>query len=454
MKTHSLHTNNTHSAQKTSEKKSKLREESSVMVISLSELPQLNVSPLTLDLCHYFIFSLFLRSRKKKGGWFSFNSTAAKDKNGVYCNLFAAVKDALIEAKVIQYGGYAGGLYSSRFRFTPAFENGPWKSQRIIGQVAKRIIKKRKAEAQTTPAHQAIYRTLKMLSLDKKPSQLRKFSSDQIHNIRPLFLLNEIAEHAEPFFKPDLKAGRLHHSLTQIKRSHRNRIKVEGQRLWQIDVSSCQPFLLWQLVKRGMRPDVFAEYKRFSKQLTKLEYNDYPYVSKSSTENFGLLAKEGGIYQFIEKIVNGGRVGRKASRAKIKRDLLRVLFWWEKPDSKKNPVRGIVRREFPELYQWVIRFNEENCPKTHTITLPDKSKKEVRLKCSGLAILLQRLEAFVILHVAANLFVSRCPSAPLISIHDSLATTEDKTGELRACLEEAFLKTFGEIPHLKDAKPF
>lgn len=260
--------------------------------------------------------------------------------------------------------------------------------------------------------------------------QLRQAALLKFH--KGIFLPNE-----------DSTAGRLHSALTQIKSVLRPFIRYDGRRLIAVDIVNSQPYLAISLLN-PFRYDTnnisnliininpkndFLQYPIMlvkTVETASIAHNTKLYVdlvtSGSFYEEFGLMLKKEGIID--EKLDD------KETRDKAKNATFSALF------NSNNAISfckemNIFKRTFPEVY---AVFKMVKLGKGHHNTL---------------AILLQSLEALLILHKACKIISEEKPNVPILTLHDSIITTEGNEEYVHAVMKNVLTEAIGVPPVLK-----
>lgn len=260
--------------------------------------------------------------------------------------------------------------------------------------------------------------------------QLRQAALLKFH--KGIFLPNE-----------DSTAGRLHSALTQLKGVLRPFIRYDGKRLVAVDIVNSQPYLAISLLN-PFRYDTnnisnliininpkndFLQYPIMlvkTVEAASIAHNTKLYVdlvtSGSFYEEFGLMLKKEGIID--EKLDD------KETRGKAKNATFSALF------NSNNAISfckemNIFKRTFPEVY---AVFKMVKLGKGHHNTL---------------AILLQSLEALLILHKACKILTDENPNVPILTLHDSIITTEGNEEYVYTVMKNVLTEAIGVPPVLK-----
>jgi hypothetical protein len=221
----------------------------------------------------------------------------------------------------------------------------------------------------------------------------------------------------------------------------RSYLTYNGEPLVSLDLNNSQPMHILFLLK----PDFW--YKTESpRTLHKLNSDLYKtgaiseilmFLQKPETHasiefpfaNFELLVQTGKLYKFIANHFAGhfmlkNGFDRFDSLNKAKVEMLRIMYF----DSRKAAV---------QFYKSFKRF-EQIFPTVAKIITALKSRRY-----QDFPILLQSLEAQIILKEIALTVSKELPEAPLFTIHDSILTTEKYRAQVKQIMIEIYRKHLG-----------
>ena len=145
-------------------------------------------------------------------------------------------------------------------------------------------------------------------------------------------------------------------------------------------------------------------------------------------ERYVSLVVDGKLYEYIENEVNKGDEkidGRKA----VKQMVFFILFSSNKQHSTG---KSMFKKIFPEVYKVFAEIKKGDA-------------KEYKF----LSILLQRIESYIFIDVICKRIAKEYPEAPIITIHDSIATTLEYEHVVKEIIAEELEKATGHIPQLK-----
>lgn len=245
---------------------------------------------------------------------------------------------------------------------------------------------------------------------------------------------------------------RLHTLLTRLKRELRSFLLYDGQPLVSLDIRSSQPYFLIALLSKrfytasedvslGWRSLVLGEGHNpitllpSSTQSSNTNYYStiLPVGSKLSDRQvfakaeFPRIAWEDGFYRdFARKIAQAEPTTEKVERTK--KDSMWLFF---EPRPRKFNTKAFKDFEmFYPVEAGIVRG-------IHSI------------QAGMLPVLLQRLEARILLHHVTKTISKRLPLAPLLTIHDSIHTTPAFTDLVECIMASELKKLVGAVPGIK-----
>jgi len=252
------------------------------------------------------------------------------------------------------------------------------------------------------------------------------------------------------YFHVDETSGRLHTNLTNLPKIVRNFITYEGKPLVSVDISNSQPFLSTLL----MNQKFFEKIEVKSENLFNI-FNIFPKLPSTHPTFYKFLptimlvfgedslrkqgnqdiakyrqkASEGKLYEYMEEEIFKATGKRFMSRREIKNMIFSVLYsgnqFIGQPDAES---KRLFRSLFPTVYE-VFKLI-----KRHDKTF--------------LPILLQSIEAKLILNNIAKRFCMEKRNVPIFTIHDSIVCQVGYEEYVKLLMQEEALKCVGIKPHL------
>jgi hypothetical protein len=288
---------------------------------------------------------------------------------------------------------------------------------------------------------------------------------DQYNNA--LINLNYIKD-GKIFFFVDEIAGRLHTNLTNMPSDLRNFITCKGQKLGSVDITNSQPYLSSVL----FRPSFYKNYAVGSDENLSLfsfsgGFSFSPAVDLFTSSNvlgnltyvgcssvapaaapplmlpkppqltdqkdvmlFLDLVEKGQFYEYMEEVFSREWGEEYGTRNAVKAAIFLVLFTNNRfigQDEAKG--KRLFKKIFPNVYKLFAAYKKCNS--------------------NGLPVLLQRIEAKLILDVIAKRIAKEMPRIPIYTIHDSITTTVEHLDYVQQVMREELGKYIGIEPKFK-----
>jgi hypothetical protein len=248
------------------------------------------------------------------------------------------------------------------------------------------------------------------------------------------------------------KNHRLNSILTHMPRKLRGFIRINGEKLICIDISSSHNYILCKIMQRSffidkkegfnlytIYPTLYYElinrqliiedsnvmnYKLFmwSEFFTDLELINLNYYTQSPFDD--------DFYLYTLKKFDSNKVFSKSERDAFKGEMMRVLY--DKSIYMRNLNDGVCKFKsvFPAVDKWILQMH----------SLIDNKR---------FALLLQRAESYLLLYLVGREFNRLYPDAPLFTIHDSLHTTEPYIEQLYTITKNIVKDVIGIEPGVK-----
>jgi hypothetical protein len=289
------------------------------------------------------------------------------------------------------------------------------------------------------------------------------------------------------FFKIDEKAGRVHTSLSNLKKEFRNFLTYDGKRLVEIDVKNSQPFFslailneaFWRTGEEAVfgssfnisytndihskpilkQPLTSPNTISFLQQYTQGLYTHNIYERLHNTSSLVMIQKTVGdidideLSRYRELVISGriyehllknftDKTGRdNLTRDDMKKVVFTILF--SKNEEDMPEARSLKERNSKESRVLAKEIFRASFPSIYSVFEKLKEGNNALLAC-----LLQTIEADVILNKICERVRKERPYLPLFTIHDSLLTTEGNELYLKQVMEEEFARNIGATPNL------
>lgn len=303
----------------------------------------------------------------------------------------------------------------------------------------------------------------------------------------------------------DKSGYRLHTPVTRLPKYLRKYLSINGQQLKAWDIKNSQPYLSilllshhnfyhsrakirGELILRDLDSELYGLIKPQLQHIKPITLQDYP----ETLENIGDLT----LKNYMQNAINGliydnlvvipkGEHGYDERRDAIKERFMELLF-----DEPRDTIRNRYvkeqyatpfkvfdliksvhtgRHKYKELSssrnrrkrlleeQRALQFNNQqnkNDLPVKRIEIPPKECRKVDLGYTKLATLLQRVESKIVLDIICKRLLQKYPSIPLITIHDSIATTDEYLKIVEDEMKECFAQIIGVAPKLNKEKWF
>jgi hypothetical protein len=248
---------------------------------------------------------------------------------------------------------------------------------------------------------------------------------------------------------------RFHSNLTSLKKELRQFVQVNGKKLVEIDMKSSQPYILSTILndyftnstENGYNlftifPELYDHLHNLKKFIPTNTPERTEYIlgihftpeSKNNLQNFINYNFEN---DFYENILKNGRLKSNSKelnqklnskgRSYIKRNIMNYLFERNDDFKSDNLVVEKIDSLFPELGDYITRFNSYYTNSTFSY-------------------LLQRTESYIILKKVCGYINEYYPQIPFFTIHDSILTTEEFSIEVKKIMVDKISEVTGKTP--------
>ncbi|KFC23651.1 hypothetical protein [Epilithonimonas lactis] len=243
-----------------------------------------------------------------------------------------------------------------------------------------------------------------------------------------------------PLFFVDNTAGRLHTYITQLKSELRKFLTLKGKILHSIDISNSQPFLLQCLLDK----EVFDRCN-MSEKLDRIQ-------PELNTIMLGVLiesiSQEEDVLQY-KKIVSSGKFyGEFGALLKENGELDNSLTGTDlKACVKDITFASLFSKNKAIKYSKSIKIFERSFPNVYKVM-----KYVKKLDHSVLAVVLQNLEAEIVLNKTCKKIHSENTDVRMYTLHDSIITTEENVEYVMNEMAKSLKACIGIEPNFKIEK--
>ncbi|GAB3542495.1 hypothetical protein GCM10027443_43430 [Pontibacter brevis] len=446
-----------------------------------------------LSMAYYIVQTILLMSRDKRfkshnrslRGYVPLSSTILKGLGGAK---YKVAVDHLIEIGVIERDGVFSKVRHENmgYRLCRQYWSQRFKYRTIPdAEVRKTIVQHRKQQLEIMKprlrelAHVVRWLTDGKLRLDKEKAleYIEDYKVFWDFRMKKLHLQGESLENAridakhrfnwaacsieqwesDTHLSVDDKGGRLYSPLTSILSPLRHFLTYDGKSLVSFDLKNSQPLHLVLL----MRPEFWSSNSRDKWTLKKLNGELWKHLQQQGhmsptsslspiilqkttplTDNesvveshFARLVLTGKLYEFISehfrgKYTSAEGVDRFDTRTKAKKQVLRLMYFNPlKFHSPSHDTFREFRQRFP-LEAQVLQL------------LKSRDYRD-------LPVLLQKLEAQILLHEVCKEIYELDRNIPLFTVHDSIITTTDHAETVKGILLATYQNLLGAAPQLE-----
>lgn len=366
---------------------------------------------------------------------------AAYLRKWVHYDHMEAIRDALVKAGVLEMRPhYVRGKHSFSFRLGQDFAFSSFNKIQIHdSRTIQRLQKIRRLQCPSIYTLEQPYRGLlqwlQRVEVDYELAVhlLRLLPMDPEKRVAKLLSLEMLKDKDFFFIGPD-RFGRIHTNISNLWRNLRPLLRIQGERLVNIDIANSQPLFFGLTVLHRLR-----ERERNKNHKTR---NLFQYPTKQ-TQSF---------QPFLQYDA------AKQESAGIPGDLKRYIqlcedgrFYDELMEAMKAQM---PKQDFKKLFFRKVLFcKPRNTAEMNVFTkqFPTVAKVLTELKTKdyrNAAQRMQRVESdFVIRRVCRRLLKEQ-PDTPILTIHDSIMTPVARKDLVRRVMEEEFAK-LGIHPRLK-----
>ena len=416
---------------------------------------------------------------KATNGFEGFKSINNGEINKIIRNRFGKVKSLLMDvnshpsgAILIEKTKYQPGIKSMGYKLNDELFSDPGERWVVLGSNAeKRLFK---FEQEGIKKYEDFKLSYKFL-LDRYKSNITIDSEalDYVSNLKSLLLEkvdkfdgdkeemvkrinnmirgmnSKIRSIEKKKFKTSVSMNnhRLNSVITNLNRELRYYLKINGNRLVEVDMKSSQPYVLGSILTN----DFFTEGTSIEYSLNRIYpqlFNQLKYISSNPTsgitskieksiynnkEGFPLHFMSGGMYSCPEiqsyrnlpfkegfySHLNMTFFNRDFGTQKVKEDIMLVLNLKELEKRKHIELIQQFKIHYPNINSFIESVNSLNAFK------------------SAVAILLQRSESYQFLLVGCKAVNEQLPNVPFLTIHDSILIEEQYSETTKQILEES-----------------
>lgn len=316
----------------------------------------------------------------------------------------------LIDLGIIQrMGYYTPGQAAYRYCFTPEYDSKYTGSALTNARLIRRIEIAHEAitkeAARSVRGHTEQVRFLRQLTIE--PGYMNfineNYTADTDAFNRVLASATRIMN-GDITYMRDSTSGRFHSNVTNCPKGFRPYLRVNGEPLINIDIKNSQPYLSTIILTNPGKASGFTENTAFAMLLQTLKV-----AHNEDVKKYIQLVISGTFYEYL--MSEFAAAGLHLDRSETKRQVLRILFARNRmpKDETNRKAREVFRSCFPTVHRIFSKVRGH-----------DKGDRFTNFK--RFAILLQRMEAYLMLDVIVKRIYRELPGVVAITIHDSIMT--------------------------------
>jgi len=306
-------------------------------------------------------------------------------------------------------GYYTPGQAAYRYCFTPEYDSKYTGSALTNARLMRRIETAHeditKQAARSVRGHTEQVRFLRQLTIE--PGYMNfineNYTADTDAYNRVLASATRIIN-GDITYMRDSTSGRFHSNVTNCPKGFRQYLRVNGEPLINIDIKNSQPYLSTIILTNPSKASGFTENTAFAMMLQTLKVSNNEDVKKYIS-----LVISGTFYEHL--MSEFAAAGLPLDRSETKRQVLRILFARNRmpKDATNRKAREVFRSCFPTVHRIFSKVRGN--------VTGDRFTNFKRF-----AILLQRMEAYLMLDVIVKRIYRELPGVVAITIHDSIMT--------------------------------
>ena len=395
------------------------------------------------------------------------------------------IKRLLEENGVIEIRGHQSGVKSQGFRLTEKYSTGEFSRMKLDDVIIERIKlnSKRSVSDEVEIDDTKGYKQLKEqfnqheLEIDTLPfntflkkigkdvfNKIDKTRKNKVYNYKSYFnyfgytlsIIKNIDD-KDYFFSIPESNRRFYSNLTSFPKLYRPFLLIDGKKVGEVDIMTSQSYILSTILNerfygritkgynlQTIHPElkvsienlgtsnpsnqrgrnVFITGLYFSSMMIEgiKKYTNIDFTS----DYYSFILSEG--KRLFPDHINKHKVFLKG-RDYIKGQIMNFLFEWNGYNREGNPFGELMELLYPELCDYVIRFNQY-----YTST--------------EFSYLLQRSEVFLMLNVCKELQLQH-PNIPFYTIHDSILTTQSNLPIVQKVMSDVITKLTGKSVGVK-----
>ena len=316
----------------------------------------------------------------------------------------------LIHLGIVQRSGqFIPGATCYKYDFAPEYQSKylsfPLNNAKLILRIKTVWDELRKEDTKSIRGHSEQTTYLKQLTIADNFNDFIKSNyieeTDQYNSVMgsATRIIN-----GEIVYSVDNTSGRFHSNITNMAKGLRPYLRIKGEPLANIDIKNSQPYLSTIILTDPGKVSNMTKNPAFALLLQNLKYKDTQDIKK-----YIYLVASGQLYEYL--MSEFLKEGLELTRTETKRQVLRILFARNRMPKEENnrKARQIFKDRFPTVHRIFskVRGSEKG----------DKFQNFKRF-----AILLQRIESYLMLDVILKKIYKELPGTIAVTVHDSIMT--------------------------------
>jgi len=316
----------------------------------------------------------------------------------------------LLDLKIVFRSGRAiKGQASYKYSFAPEYKSRylsiPLHNQKLIQRIELAQESLRKEASRSIRKRSEQVRYLRKLTIASGFTEVLE-SAYSVNTDQYNFILGSATRimNEDIFYSVDETSGRFHSNITTLAKGLRPYLRVNGEPLLNLDIKNCQPYLSTIILTNPGKVSWMTENPAFALLLQTLKVS-----LKQDVKDYINYVISGTLYEFLmQEFLSEGLI---LTRDKTKMQVLRILFARNRmpKDETNKKCRQIFKDRFPTVHRIFSKVRGS-----------DRGDKFHNFK--RFAILLQRIESYLILDVILKRIYRELPGTIAITIHDSVMT--------------------------------
>lgn len=334
---------------------------------------------------------------------------------------YAKVISGLVAHKIVERGAYRNGKHSRLYRLTDRYAADTHRRVEVTGKVlCRKIAAHREGErAGWLPVHHHLHAWLRGTTLNISDKMYNKYARQK--------LAIDMIRNGDLRLEVD-KYQRVHTNVTNLKRSLRKYLALDGAKLVELDICNSQPLMLAVLLldyynnSEEFLVATSPALKSISEEVKNLP-PPLPPLCSALSEQHALpedvnryigLCERGQIYHYLDQNL----VHNSTTLTGLKRRVLSRILYCKNVDQDND-----LSTQFAALFPHVSAF-VRYLKRSDYRHLPQQ---------------LQRVEAGLVIHGVCTRLMHEHPHVPVLTVHDSVLTPQQHEPLVRKLLTEECL---------------